>query len=61
VNLCAMLFLAILTAPQFSGHTDYVDAGATIIVSAVYVSVLVVAAKRIMAARAGGKIAAETV
>jgi hypothetical protein len=54
VNLCAMLFLAFLTAPQFAG-TDYVDVAATIIVSAVYVSVLVVVGKRVVAARAGGK------
>jgi hypothetical protein len=54
VNLCAMLFLAFLTAPQFAG-TNYVDVALTIIASAVYVSVLVVVGTRVAAAWGGGK------
>jgi hypothetical protein len=51
VNLCAMLFLAVLTAPQFMGHADYLDAGATIVAGAVYAAVLIYAAKRATAGR----------
>jgi hypothetical protein len=58
VNLAGMLFLAILTAPQF-GQTDFLDVGLTILASAVYASVLVFVAKRVMAMCAGDKGAAK--
>lgn len=41
VNLCGMLFLAILTAPQFMGHPDFIDVGETIVAGALYAAVLV--------------------
>lgn len=49
INLGGMLFLAILTAPQF-GQTDFRDVGLTILASAVYASILVFVIKRFMPA-----------
>lgn len=50
VNLCGMLFLAILTAPQFAG-TDFLDVGATILAGGLYMAAVVYVARRVMAAR----------
>jgi hypothetical protein len=55
VNLCAMLFLAILTAPQFMGGVNYADVAATTLVGAVYGAAVIYAARRVVAGRGPAK------
>lgn len=50
LNMSAMLFLALLSAPQFAG-VDYVDMAATIVAGAVFMAAVLFVIQRVMAAR----------
>ena len=51
VNMSAMLFMALLSAPQFTGTLNYLDMAATIVAGALFMAGVLYAGQRIFAAR----------
>jgi hypothetical protein len=49
INMSAMLFLALLSAAQFAGRTNYLDMAGTIIAGGLFMALIVYIVQRVMA------------